>query len=141
MSAEQIAASPLAGADIRTLSSASFENNTLALNFTPAAPAEGAVTSITAGVPYIIRWTGGGSNIVEPYINAVIIDFTQRDVTCDLNSPSGDAGASVTFVGTRTATTDDNEDKSVLFLGGGNTLFYPQTGAGSGSPSLRLPPI
>ena len=133
MSAEQIAASPLAGADIRTLSSASFENGTLTLNFTD----KDAVTSISGGVPYIIRWDrpdpyvryngqneARTSDIVEPTIEAIFIDFTQHDATFDLGG-----GKSITFVGTRASKTYDSEDKSVLFLGGENKLYYPQNGA------------
>ena len=136
LSAEQMAAT-LPDADIRTLSSASFQNGTLKLNFT----AQGAVTSIQAGVPYIIRWdkpdpyvryykndysnnAATTSDIAEPTFTAVILDFTPHDVTCDL----GD-GKSVIFVGTRSSTTFTENDKTKLFVGADNKLFYPQAGA------------
>ena len=119
VTAAQIAASDLAGADIRTLSSASFENSTLTLNFT----AQGAVTSIQAGVPYIIKWASG-TDVVSPTIDAVIIDNTAHDVTCDL----GD-GKSIVFKGTKSATTFTEDDNTKLFVGTGNKLHYPLTGA------------
>ena len=118
-SAEQLAADPdLAGIDIRTLSSASFQDGTLTLNFTE----EGAITNIEAGVPYLIRWTNGGLR-QNPYFSPVIIDFSQHDVTCDLGG-----GKSVTFVGTRASKTFEEEDKSVLYLSYHNRLYYPLAG-------------
>ena len=119
VTAAQIAASDLAGADIRTLSSASFENSTLTLNFT----AQGAVTSIQAGVPYIVKWASG-TDVVSPTIDAVIIDNTAHNVTCDL----GD-GKSIVFKGTKSATTFTEDDNTKLFVGTGNKLHYPLTGA------------
>ncbi|MBO4801078.1 MAG: hypothetical protein J5545_04350 [Bacteroidaceae bacterium] len=132
LSAEQMDAT-LPDADIRTLSSASFENGTLTLNFT----AKGAITSIDAGVPYIIRWdkpdpyiryyanndnnnASTTSDIAEPTFTAVILDFTSHDVTCDL----GD-GKSIAFTGTRSATTFTEDDKTKLFVGAENKLYYP----------------
>ena len=119
VTASQIAASDLAGADIRTLSSASLANGTLTLNFT----AQGAVTSIQAGVPYIIKWASG-TDVVSPTIDAVIIDNTAHDVTCDL----GDS-KSIVFKGTKSATTFTEDDNTKLFVGTGNKLHYPLTGA------------
>ena len=119
VTATQIAASDLAGADIRTLSSASFENSTLTLNFT----AQGAVTSIQAGVPYIIKWASG-TDVVSPTINAVIIDNTAHDVTCDLGDDK-----SIVFKGTQSATTFTEDDNTKLFVGTANTLYYPKVGA------------
>ena len=127
VTAEQIAASDLAGADIRTLSSASFENSTLTLNFTPAAPATDAVTSIQAGVPYIIKWASG-TDVVSPTINAVIIDNTAHDVTCDLGDDK-----SIVFKGTQSATTFTEDDNTKLLVGTQNKLHYPLTGASIGA--------
>ena len=130
LSADQFATSALAGADIRTLSSASFNNGVLTLNFTD----KGAINSIEAGVPYIIRWdkpdpyvrynwynnASTCSDIYQPDFFGVYIDKTQHDVTCDMGG-----GKSITFVGTRASKTYDSEDKSVLFLGRENKLYYP----------------
>ncbi len=124
MSAEQIAASDLAGADIRALTSADFSAGTLTLNFTPET-GDDAVTAITAGTPYIIRWDGDGTeNIVNPTFSGVTINIEVRNKTCDL----GD-GKSITFRGTYGYREFSEADKSVLFLGTGNTIYYPEVGA------------
>ena len=115
MTAAQIAANTgFAEAEIRELSNASFDGSTLTLNFT----AEGAVTSITAGVPCIVRWASGSN--FTPTFSGVTIDATARNKACDL----GD-GKSITFTGTYAPVTYADENKSVLFLGGENTLYYP----------------
>lgn len=119
VTAAQIAASDLAGADIRTLSSASLANGTLTLNFT----AQGAVTSIQAGVPYIIKWASG-TDVASPTIDAVIIDNTARDVSCDLGE-----GKSIVFKGTQSATSFTEDDNTKLLVGTGNKLYYPLSGA------------
>lgn len=50
---------------------------------------------------------------------------------------SYDNGASddqrVRFIGTYKSTTFDAEDKSILFLGSANTLYYPESGASIGA--------
>ena len=120
LSAAQIAASPLAGADIRELipSTSGLEGTTLMLNFTPAAPAEGAVTELVAGTPYLIKWDGNGTdNIVNPvFSNVTISSTTPESVT------SGDG--MVTFKGTYSPV-DFTPNRSILYLGAENKLYYP----------------
>ena len=123
LSAEQIAESDLAGADIRALNSAEFNQGTLTLNFTPET-GDGAVTSITAGTPYIVKWGENSSNIVNPTFSGVTIDNTRHDKSCDL----GD-GKSITFCGTYNYREFEDADKSILFLGAKNTIYYPEAGA------------
>ena len=124
MSAEQITASDLAGADIRALTSAEFNAGTLTLNFTPET-GDDVVKAITAGTPYLIRWAVNGTdNIVNPTFSGVTIDKTVRNKTCDL----GD-GKSITFCGTYGYRKFSEADKSILFLGTENTLYYPEVGA------------
>ena len=118
VTAAQIAANEdFAGVEIRELSSASFDGGTLTLNFTPAT-GTGAVTGITAGTPCIVRWTSGTD--FTPTFSGVTIDKTARDKACDL----GD-GKSITFTGTYDALTYADENRSILFLGNGNTLYFP----------------
>jgi len=130
LTAEQIAASPLARADIRALTSASFNDGALTLNFTPPIgddpdhPAEGAVTSITAGTPYLIKWDSAQENIVSPVFNGVTISNTTNNKVIDF----GD-GNSITFAGTYGGYTYTKSNKSVLFLGTSNVLYYPEVGA------------
>ena len=138
LTAEQIAASKLAGADIRTLSSSSYNSSTkrLTLNFT-------AVTSIQAGVPYIIKWTRPepyvaytGSNgeacsdIVSPDFPGVTVSSTYTDaaaIATSLNDTRTQT-AYVDFIGTYTPA-QLPEDHTKLLVGIENKLYWPQSGA------------
>jgi hypothetical protein len=112
LTAEQIAESPLAGADIRTLSGASFSNNTLTLTFT----AKDAVTSITAGTPYIVKWAATNPDYVEnPEFTDVTISNSNNPVETEY----------IDFVGTYAPTDIYTEENTNLYLGDGNQLFYP----------------
>ena len=139
LNSEQIAASPLAGADIRTLNEASFSDadGELTLNFTPES-GEGAVSSIVAGKPYIIKWdkpesyvayngknAASCSDIVNPVFTGVTLDATNRSVSFDLDNTEGQEKG-VTFLGTYSPITWETETKSILFLGNNNTLYFPQ---------------
>nr|MCR5361056.1 fibronectin type III domain-containing protein [Bacteroidales bacterium] len=106
--------SPLFGATARTLASASLTNNgqTLTLNF------DEPITRLEAGVPYIIKWTEKcETDIVNPVFPYVTIDATDNTFCSD--------DRLVRFVGTYDLVTFDDENKDVLFLGGGNNLYYP----------------
>ena len=117
-----IAGSPLAGATARALESASIEGTTLTLTFGDA------VTTLEAGTPYIIKWESG-DNLVSPVFSGVTIDV-DADGSYD-NGVSGDER--VRFLGTYKSTAFDAEDKSILLMGGENTLYYPTAGAGIGA--------
>lgn len=135
LSADEIAATDLAGADIRTLSSASFEESSgvLTLNFTPAAgddpdhPAVGSITAIEPGVPYIIRWEKAADYVDDAAHNIVNPKFTGVTICKDMYPV--DVTGVITFTGTYTATDFLYDDKSLLFLGAENTLYYPKVGA------------
>ena len=116
-----IAGSPLAGATARPLTSASISGSTLTLTFGDA------VTTLEAGTPYIIKWESG-DNIVSPVFSGVTIDKTDRSYD---NGISGDNR--VRFLGTYKSTAFGAEDKSILLMGGANTLYYPTAGAGIGA--------
>ena len=73
--------------------------------------------SIEAGKPYIIKWTSG-SNIENPVFTGVTINNTDRSVTS--------SDGNVTFKGTYSPITWSEENKSILFVGTGNTLYWPQ---------------
>ena len=113
--------SPLEGATARPLTSASISGTTLNLTFGDA------VTTLQAGTPYIIKWASG-SNIVSPVFSGVTINATDRSYD---NNQSGDLR--VRFLGTYKSTSFDAEDKSILFMGGNNNLYYPTTGASIGA--------
>jgi hypothetical protein len=112
-----LAGSPLEGADVRELisSTSGLSGTTLTLNFT----AENAVTELKAGKPYIIKWASG-SNIENPVFTGVTIDKTYRSVTS--------SDGYVTFKGTYDRLEWNTENKSILFVGAGNTLYWPTTG-------------
>ena len=116
-----LAGSPLDGAVARPLSSASISGLTLNLAFGDA------VTELKAGTPYIIKWASG-DNIVNPQFIGVTIDATDRSFD---NGANGDKR--VRFIGVYKSIAFDGEDKSVLLLGGGNTLYHPVNGAGVGA--------
>ena len=107
---EQLANSPIAGGDFRTLRSASFSDGTLTLNFTD----EGAVKSITAGTPYLVKWANGNS-ITDLTFNGVTIDYTYNPVEKGV----------VTFSGNFNPVGCSAGDKTMLYLGAGNKLYYP----------------
>ena len=119
-----IADSPLAGADVRTLSNASFDDGTLTLDFTPTS-GDGAVTTIEAGKPYIIKWASG-SNLTQADLvfNSKTISAATHDVSITLVNTEGEE-KSIIFRGTYAKASYTEENKSVLFLGTGNTLYYP----------------
>ena len=117
-----LAGSPLEGADVRTLSNVSRSGSTLTLNFTE----KGDVTSLTAGTPYIIKW-GNGANLTESDLvfTNVVISKTANDFTS--------SDGKVQFRGTYAPISFDGEDKSILFVGAGNKLYWPLSGATIGA--------
>ena len=136
-----IAGSPLAGATARPLNSASISGTTLNLNFGDA------VTTLVAGTPYIIKWTkpdpyvaydgtnaDGTSDIVSPVFSGVTIDAdADGNYDTETASPAVTTDERVRFMGTYKSTAFDAEDKSILLMGGANTLYYPTAGAGIGA--------
>ena len=107
-----LASSPLAGADVRKLSSASLVDGTMTLNFTEA----GEIKRLIAGTPYIIKWDSG-DNIVDPVFTNVYIEKTTHDFTSD--------DAKVQFKGTYTPITFAAANQDILYVGGDNKLYYP----------------
>ena len=117
---------PLYGATARSLTAASVSGTTLNLTFGDA------VNTLDAGTPYIIKWDGDGtSNIENPVFEGVTIEATKNDY--DTNAESVTTDERVRFVGTYKSTAFDAENKSILLMGGENTLYYPAEGAGIGS--------
>ena len=110
LSAAQVT-TQLAPDDLMTLNSSSFSGGTLTLTFTNA-------TEITAGKPYIIKWASG-SDIENPEFTGVTIS----NATANVSTTFAD------FVGTYSPVTYSEENRSILFLGGDNKLYYPESGA------------
>ena len=120
----EIAGSPLEEATVKELTDASFADGTLTLTFTNA-------TFIEAGRAYLIKWDSGTD--LEP--SGLV--FTGVTLVNDLNDDAistDDSGtATVTFMGTYKQLSYDADDRTVLFLGANNTLYYPQSGATIGA--------
>ena len=111
-----IAESLLAGAEARTVTAANITGTTLYLTFS------NPVTELQAGVPYIIKWDNDTehSTIDNPTFTGVTLNNANNDFN---NGIDGDLR--VRFIGTYNAKTLYDEDKSILFMGGGNHLYYP----------------
>lgn len=118
-SLNSFAGTPLEGATVKTLESASFneESGELTLNFT-----ENSLTAIEAGKPYIVKWASG-DNIESPtFTNVTISTTTPTDIT-----PTGSGSdGSVTFKGTfGPVAIGEGGDNTKLYLGNGNKLYWP----------------
>ena len=106
--------SPIAGAKVMTLSSSSYSTSKgygeLTLNFDDA-------TSIEAGKPYIVKWDTIFGNLSNPvFLNVTVSNTTQTtETTC------------VDFVGSFSPVAIAAEDKTMLYLGEDNKLFYPSS--------------
>ena len=74
-------------------------------------------TSIVAGKPYIIKWDNASGTINNPTFSNVTISDTTIDV------PSQDEY--VTFQGGYNVKPITGVDQSILFLGSGNNVYYP----------------
>ena len=102
---------PLEGAIVKAMDNSSFANGTLTLNFVDA-------MSIDAGKPYIVKWETIGSPIENPVFKNIHITSTE---------PTDVTGNAVTFHGIYSPYSTGGEDKTMLYLGAGDTLYYPQT--------------
>ena len=110
---------PLEGATVKTLESSEFDgaSGTLTLKFT-----SGSLAAISAGVPYIVKWA-----LDTDITNPVFTDVTIRDglspVTTDY----------VDFSGSFSPVNLEDNDRSVLYLGADNKLYYPSANMTVGS--------
>ncbi len=101
---------PLEGATVKSLSTAAFADGTLTLNFSDN------LTAIEAGKPYIVKWDNSeDTEIVSPVFNNVTISNTSNDVETNV----------VTFSGIFSPYAIEGEDRTMLYLGGDNKLYYP----------------
>lgn len=115
----KIEGSPLdkTGVEARTLSEASIEGNTLTLTFGDP------VTTLEAGKPYIIKWKKPGSydqnsgnyDIANPLFSSV----TLKNILLPVKQTAID------FTGSFSPVIINGEDRTKLYLGADNTLYYP----------------
>lgn len=104
-----LSGTPLEGATIMTLGTASFNEGTLTLNFVNA-------TYIEAGKPYIVRWTSADKNLSNPRFANVIVKEGLNDITAGVLDFKGlYAPLSI----------GESGDQTLLYLGTANKLYYP----------------
>ena len=104
-----LANSPLAGATAKTLTTASVNGNTVTLNFGEA------VTTLQAGVPYIIKWAEG-EDIENPVFTGVTIDKTDNRITA--------ANGQVKFIGYYDAFGVNATNTDIYYMTAGSTLKH-----------------
>lgn len=102
-----LSGTPLEGATLMSLASASLSEGTLTLKFTRQ-------TAVEAGRPYIVKW-GSGTDLQGPVFQRVTLSSSL--------SPTVDSG--IAFSGTYSPVTLDAGDRQTLYLGANNTLYYP----------------
>ena len=111
---------PLKGATMRELDEAYITGSTLTLNF------KNATTAIEAGKPYIVKWESTeGTELKNPVFSGVTVSDATNDYDTHTASPAVTTDERVRFIGTYDQKTIAGEDKSILFLGAGNALYYP----------------
>ena len=100
----------LGSCTLKTLGSSDYDSatGTLTLNFIDA-------TTIEAGKPYLIKWASGGGNRTNPSFSGVTINYVDAAVKTD----------NVTFQGSFSPVSLAANDKTVLYLGSDNKLYYP----------------
>ena len=107
-SLDNFVGTPLQGATVKTLASTGFTGGTLTMNFTDD------VSSIVAGKPYIVKWAAG-TDIESPVFTGVTIS----NVTVNVETGYVDFVGCYSPVGIYTA------EKTNLYLGADNKLYYP----------------
>ena len=118
-------------------SSGQIENGNLYLYFFKAMEGNyGFSSNIAAGEPVLVKWDGDGTNnIVNPVFTGVTIskDTGWMNQTTYEGSDDYTHDGNVTFKSTYAPITFDAADRSVLFMGADNTLYYPRPGASIGA--------
>ena len=103
-----ISESPLAGATVKTLSSSSYDDGKLKLNFSDV------LTSLEAGKPYLLKWSAG-DNVTDPSFTGVTIVGETTDISTDY----------VVFKGSYSPKPLTAGDKTILYMGSDDKLYYP----------------
>ena len=112
----------LNGAEVRTLICSKFEDGKLTIYFSDP------VSTLLAGVPYIIKW-GESGDIESPVFamySTVTLNTTLSPVTLNTTLSPVTTGC-VDFVGNYTPVTLNANDRTKLYLGSKNKLYYPSS--------------
>ena len=118
LSAKQLAEAdcPLYRATLKKLASAEFSEGTLTLNFDD-------VTAVEPGMPYLVKWNDE-SEVSNPTFTDVFIASWQQTTGI---------GSDATFYGYYSPITLEAGDRTRLYLGSNNTLYYPSDAMTVGS--------
>ena len=101
----------LDGATLKELTSASVSGTTLTMNFT-------ATDKVKAGQPYLVKWANG-NDILAPLFEGVTVASDVQPVPTAFSDGSGK------FVGVYQPVTLAAGDRTVLYMGNGNNVYYP----------------
>lgn len=82
--------------------------------------------NLEAGVPYIVKWETTGTDIIAPVFNGVFITATTPQTVASNDKK-------VSFMGTYDYIAFDTDDRSILYMGTENTLYWPKSGASIGA--------
>ena len=123
--------------ELYQLTSADFDEGILTLNFEscfiegdPYDPEDYGTTPLAAGQPYLIRWTNATTSTLEnPVFENVTIEKTAPEEEGNTFGNSDE----ITFIGTFKGMSFDAANRSILFLGEGNKLYYPEANASIGA--------
>ena len=77
-------------------------------------------TAIVAGVPYLVKWDAAGADFTSPVFSGVTIDAKASTTVSDADTGLQE----VQMVGCYSPVSVVADDKSILFLGDENTLYY-----------------
>ena len=113
-----LSGSVLKGATARTLANTNFSNGTLTLSF------GNGVSTLSAGMPYIIRWADEDDNIENPKFTGVTISSKTENTT---------TLGYVDFMGSFSPVSLAANDRTVLYMGADNKLYYPDAEMAIGS--------
>ena len=128
---DEFDASPLAGADVRTLRNAlTVENESVTMNFTDAGAIESAWGVYYGGVPYIMKWDSGSDVVSPEFANVTITKYESPMKGSDTDTNSG---IRIVFKGTYAPIGFTAEDTSILFIGANNKINHPLAGAKIGA--------
>ena len=121
---EELAASPLAGCQLYSLSDADYDGENLNLTIAEE-------STIEAGMPYLIKWPYGE--------NITSMTFTGVTVTASTGSTvtKGTGNSQVKFVGTIGRSTLPADNTNYLFVAANDNLKYAQAGDVSSMKGFR----
>ena len=121
LNASEIAAGPLAGCELYTFTSATYNGGGLDINIS-------STTEIEAGVPYLIRWENTGEVMTSLLFTGVTVTTSTGIVT---------GSGEVNFIGTIGRSTLPHGNVSYLFVGESNNLYWSDSSDATSMKGFR----